>query len=73
MAKPIEEVQADIRGLLFTTAKERLNLGLPTSGKECLREVCHVIWDHLKERGRVFFANGQGLSSRRQHPDRGEP
>jgi hypothetical protein len=64
MAKPIEEVQADIRGLLFTTAKERLNLGLPTSGRECLREVCHVIWDHLKERGRVFFANGQGYVMR---------
>src|SRR5258708_1040467 len=60
MAKPIEEVQTEIRALLFTTAKERSDLGLPTSGRECLREVCHIIWDHLKERGRVFFANGQG-------------
>jgi len=60
MAKPIEEVQTEIRALLFPTAKERSDLGLPTSGRECLREVCHIIWDHLKERGRVFFANGQG-------------
>jgi hypothetical protein len=60
MSRPIEEVQTDIRALLFTTPKQRRELGLPTSAKEVLREVCHVIWDHLKERGRVFFANGQG-------------
>jgi hypothetical protein len=64
MAKPIEEVQTEIRALLFTTAKERSDLGLPESAKEALREVCHVIWDHLKERGRVFFANGQGYVMR---------
>ena len=64
MPRLIEEVQTDIRALLFTTAKQRARLGLPITGRECLREVCHIIWDHLKERGRVFFANGQGYVMR---------
>ena len=32
--------------------------------RDSVREVCHVIWAHLKERGHVFFANGQGYIMR---------
>ena len=60
MPRSLEEVQSDIRALLFTTPKQRAALGLPQSSKEALRDMCQIILDHLKERGHVFFANGQG-------------
>lgn len=55
-----KDVKASIRALLFTTPKERITLGLPSSSKEALNEVAKIIWEDLKRRGSIFHSGGAG-------------